>query len=106
MDILCQENSDYYFLFCSEDIDIVGAAGRSPADGNGKSDTGDGPAHPYGLIFMRQRVRHKAREGLLRNRSQTTDSWSYCALNPGLSSESASTSRSRDTDGQRNSEKR
>jgi hypothetical protein len=40
MGILCQENSDYYFLFCSESIDIVGATRRSPADGNRKYDTG------------------------------------------------------------------
>jgi hypothetical protein len=38
---------------CLENSDIVGATGRSPADVNRKSDSGELPLAPTTIIFMR-----------------------------------------------------
>jgi hypothetical protein len=50
---------------CSENGSMAGATGRSPADVNRKSDTGELPLAPTAFIFMRQRVRLQAHEELL-----------------------------------------
>jgi hypothetical protein len=51
---------------CLENSNMVGATCRSPADGIRKSETGERPLAPTVFIFMRQRARHQAREGLPR----------------------------------------
>jgi hypothetical protein len=45
------------FPLRSENSDFVGATGRSPADGNRKSGTGELPLAPTTIIFMRHWVR-------------------------------------------------
>jgi hypothetical protein len=52
-------------LGCTENGILAGAPGRSPADVNRKSDTGELPLAPTAFIFMRQRVRLQAHEELL-----------------------------------------